>query len=308
MTDSPRVEWKVLALQLFVLPAAIVAACVGVFLLFGSLAGDRKDAREILEEIRRNDVHSVFDKNARWHAARDLPGRIERERDALRLDPSFREALVALFEDTRYPDARMRGWMALSLGKLGDPAAAPAIEKGLSDAGEEAALTRYTCAWALGALQAAGSVPALAPLLDDPDPSVRQMTAYALGAIGTPAAATALAKALTDERPAVRWTAAVWLGRRRDPAALSVLRTLLAPGPGDPRPEPDRDQILEQAARAAGALGDPSLKAALESLAADPSPRVALAAQEALIAYGDPSRTLVLPPPAAPGSLSSPVR
>ena len=297
---EPGVTWRALALQLFVLPAVIVAACVGVFLLFGSLTDEGKNAKHLLEEIRHADRGMPWDRNARWYAALELPRRIAKERETLRRDPGFCRDLIGLFEDTRYPDPEMRAWMAIAMGKLGDPQAIPVLVQGLSEEGEESKRIRYACAWALGALQAHQAVPGLSALLEDPLPPVRKMAAYALGALGDPPALAALWKALEDPVPEVRWTAAIWLGRRGDPAAAPTLSTLLDPKAAASLPPAERETLLAQAAKAAGVLRDPALKPLVEALARDASPAVRMAAREALITYEHPERAAALPAPAMP--------
>ncbi len=297
---EPGVSWRGLALQLFVLPAVIVAACVGVFLLFGSLTDEGKDAKAVLEEIRRADRGMPWDRNARWYAALELPQRIARERESLRRDPAFCRDLIDLFEDANAPDPEMRAWMAIALGKLGDPQAIPVLVQGLSEEGETRKRVRYACAWALGALQARQAVPALSALSADPFPPVRKMAAYALGAVGDPPALAALRKALEDPVPEVRWTAAMWLGRRGDPSAVPVLASLLDPKTAATLPPAEREALVAQAAKAAGVLRDPALKPLVEALARDASPAARLAAQEALIAYEHPERAAGLPTPGMP--------
>ncbi len=289
-------SWRALALQLFMLPMAIVAACVGIFLLFGSLADEDRDARTLLAEIRRHDGGSVLqvgDRNARWNAARFLPESVVRERESLRQDPSFCRGLIELYEDPRYPDAAIRAVLASAMGQLGDPQAIPVLVRGLSRTAEEERHERFACAWALGALQAREGVPALAALLQDPSSSLRKIAAYALGAIGDPEARRALGTALEDADAPVRWTAAVCLASRGDASGSAVLTFFLdrkaVESSTQILPE-ERETVLAESARAAGALGTPEFKAALERLSRDPSAKVSLAARQALIAAGKSHR------------------
>ena len=282
---APRVEWKVLALQLFVLPAGIVGICVGIFLLFGSLADDAKDSRALLSEMRGSGSSWPWDSNARWHAAWLLPDAIAKDRERLRADPAFARSLTELLEAADSPD-EIRASMAHALGVLGDPGAVPALLRGLSAAGEERARTRFACAQSLGTLQAREAVGPLSALLEDPVPTVREMAVSALGAIGGPEAERTLLAALENSDPGVRWHAALRLGLDGNRAALPVLSSLLDRKNLEGIPAEKRTGVLASAARAAGALRDPGLKPALEALRGDPEAPVRMAAEEALQAYG----------------------
>ena len=301
--DSPSgpggVEWRVLALQLFVVPGALVAACAGIFWSFGRMGEDGQDARDLLAEIRRSDGGLVFDKNARWYAARRLGSQVIAERDLLAKDPRFCQDLIEAFENRSYPDPQMRAWLAIGLGKLGNPQAIPALERGLGENGKDGTdLVRYASAWALGALGDPAAAPAIVPLLADPSPSVRKVAAYSLGALG---AREPLRSALADGVLEVRWTAAVWLARLGDAEAAPALKGLLDRKAFQGLDEPQAAFLLEHAARAAGRLRDPSLREALIRLGADPAASVRMAASEALSAYDRPAQPLPLPP--VPGPL-----
>ena len=105
--------------------------------------------------------------------------------------------LIRLLGD---PEARVRRRAALSLGRVGLPAAVEPLTK----------------------------------LLADEEPDVRQMSAFALGLIGSPAARSALLTALRDADPRVQGRAAEALGilgDRADADAVSAMvRTHVAGG------------------------------------------------------------------------------
>ncbi|GEM_PF-4214592 len=307
MTESNKVEWKVLAFQLFLLPMAIVAVCAGIFLLFGRLAGEKKDARTLLAEVRKHAGYrslEAWEYNPCWNAARELSLAIRQEntKAALRTDPSFGKELVAVFEDPRIQD-EVRAWAALALGELGSPEGTGALMRGLANGSEDRRSSRYACAWALGASGAHEAVGPLAALLDNPSPSLRKISAYALGAIGDEAALKALPKALSDEAPEVKWTAALWLGCRRQASAAGVLgrfldRATVEAAFQDKGGEQTRETVLAGSAKAAGMLRDPSLRPALETLARDPNQTTSMAAKQALLAWDHPE--LEQPLPTAP--------
>ncbi len=304
MTEpAPKVEWKVLGFQLFLLPLFIVAVCGGIFLLFGMLAGEKKDAHALLAEVKRHAGYrsslEAWESNPCWHAAQQLSGAIREEKPALLADAAFRKDLVALFGDPRLQDD-VRAWAAMALGELGIPEGTQALMQGLADGSEEHRASRYACAWALGVSGAHEAVPALAGLLDNPSPALRKMCAHALGVIGDEAALKALPKALADEAPEVKFTAAIWLGSRRQAGAAGVLGTFLNRAavetafPGKDR-EQERETVLADAARAAGALRAPALRPALETLAQDSNAATAMAAKQALLAWDHPEKVQPLP-------------
>ena len=63
--EVPQSTW-VLVGQFFVVPVVIVALCVGIFILFGLITGDARNARDYLEEVRAGKG------NRRWQAAFEL--------------------------------------------------------------------------------------------------------------------------------------------------------------------------------------------------------------------------------------------
>jgi HEAT repeat protein len=108
-------------------------------------------------------------------------------------------------------------WVAISLGRLGDRRAVPALlrtlEKGPRD-------SRMGVIVALGRLRAKEAVPPLLRLLNS-DSVYRCQAVEALGSIGDPRAAPALVKALKDKDASVATAAAEALERIGDPRALS---------------------------------------------------------------------------------------
>jgi protein-S-isoprenylcysteine O-methyltransferase Ste14 len=94
------------------------------------------------------------------------------------------------------------------------------------------------------------AVDPLIALLEDPDPSLRQIAASTLGRIGSPRAVDALIKSLKDKNSNVRWDAASALGKIRAEKAVGQLITMLKDESGP---------VFYQAATSLGRIG--SLKA-----------------------------------------------
>lgn len=120
------------------------------------------------------------------------------------------------------------------------------------------------------------AVPALAPLLSDPDHDLRKFVVDALGNIEDPAVPALLRTALDDPEENVSAAAAEFVGRRRDTAAVPALLRRLG----------DRGGWLTFAClRALGEIGDPAAAPAVSALLREPGLRKA--ALEALGTVGD---------------------
>ena len=272
-----------LVLQFFIFPMAIVAVCVAVFVIFGMIAAEGKGAREYLAEVRSGSA------NRRWQAAFELSKVLQARKDPALADPAFASELASVFEQSASDDPRVRRYLALALGRLGSGRAVPVLLQAARPAGGGTPAdpeTQIYAVWALGAIGDPSGLPVLLELARADDAGVRKAAVYALGAFGDEASSAALAAALSDPAEDVRWNAALALARRRDPRAAPVLlqmmdRAHLATVP-DLTPD-QREDAVEQAAAAAGSIGDPALRRALEGLRdADPSPKVKEAARRAL--------------------------
>ena len=100
------------------------------------------------------------------------------------------------------------------------------VKLGLADADRS---IRRRAALAAGRIGDPAAIPALVPLLQDAEMEVRQMTAFALGLIGDPLAVEPLLAALKDPEPVVRGRAAEALGQIGDVrAAPAVAQMVLA--------------------------------------------------------------------------------
>jgi HEAT repeat protein len=287
--EGERQSTPFLVLQFFVFPMAIVAACVAVFVVFGLIATEGRGARDYLAEIRSGSA------NRRWQAAFELSKLLQARRDPALSDPRFVAELVALFEESRSDDPRVRRYLALALGRLGDAGAVPALLAALDeiDTGDTSAAdpeTQVYVVWALGAIGDAKALPALLRLAGSDDRGLRKTAVHALGVFPGQETRAALARALEDGADDVRWNAALALARRGDAGAVPVLLQMMdrarLSGVEGLTPAQEEEALIE-AVRASGRLADRSLTPALERLRDhDPSLRVRDAAREALAGKG----------------------
>jgi HEAT repeat protein len=278
--EAPRQGTPFLVLQFFVFPMSIVAVCVLVFVVFGLIAAEGKGARAYLDEVRTGSA------NRRWQAAFELSKVLQAGKDPALREAAFVDELVRTFQDSTRDDPRVRRYLALALGRLGDRRAVPALREAARGGEGADAEAQVYAVWALGALADAAAVPDLLALARGGDPGLRKAAVHALGAFSDAQSAEALAAAAGDEVTDVRWNAGLALGRRGDPRATPVLAQMLdrarLAGVAGISAEQQEAALLE-ACRVAASLPGDSLRPALESLrAADPSPRGRAAARAAL--------------------------
>ena len=270
-----------LVLQFFIFPLSIVAVCVAVFVVFGMIASEDKGAREHLADVRTGGA------NRRWQAAFELAKVLQAGKDPALKDPAFTGEVTKVFEEASADDPRVRRYLALALGRIGDRRAVPALLKAVDDAATDGSHadpeTQVYAVWALGVIGDAQAVPRLVALARSDDAGLRKAAVHALGAFpASEAAREALVAALSDPVTDVGWNAGVALARRRDPAAAPVLlammdRSQLANVPG--LTDEQRAQAMVQAVEAAAVLHDPRLDEAIRRLRdGDPDLKVRQAA------------------------------
>ena len=216
-----------LLVQFFLIPAFVVGVAVFVFWLFGAIAVDRKNAVELLSDVRTGS------RNQRWQSAFELTKKLPAMTDP-KERAAFSAAALRAFEGAENDDPRVRRYLTLVLGRLGDPRAVPLLEKALGDKDPE---TRLYALWALALIGNPSSAVRVRPLLESEDAGIRKTAAYAAGRMEDGEAVPALRKLLGDSVTDVRWNAALALATLDDPAGRDVLlgmcdRTRLRTTPG----------------------------------------------------------------------------
>src|SRR4029079_2649712 len=117
---------SLLVAQFFLFPLIIIAICVGIFLLFGYLTYEQRGPIEYLTDIQPGSG------STRWLAAVELSNQIS-SNPKLK-DSAFVDRVIAIYNNAKDDDARVRRFLAMSLGKLGNNRAVPALVQGLAEA------------------------------------------------------------------------------------------------------------------------------------------------------------------------------
>ena len=272
--DIPKESPRTILMQFVVFPLGIVVVAVAIFLLFGKLASEEHAIPDYLNDIRSGSSHE------RWQAAYQLSKSLKR--GEAKEYPNLEEQVASIYVAAKHDDPRIRRYLSMVLGNLGDRRATPLLIDALKEPDVE---TRIYALLALGELRDPAAVPAIIAAASDEEKDVRKTALYTLGAMGDARAVPLLVQALEDPTPDVRFNAAVALSRFGDKRAMPVLREML-----------DRERLQRVAAMredqkedamivaisAYARLGGAEARPDLERLTHDPSLRVQDAAREAL--------------------------
>lgn len=240
LTDLPPVEAPSAGfiVQLFVIPAVVVAVVIVVWLLFGKLAGGERDAMEYVRLLRSPSAH--------WRAAYELASLIQND-PKLAGDPKLLGELTDLLahdlEQDQSPE--LTQYVALTLGAFQtldaqrndgrkvDPLAVLAqalAPKHPAEVRRAAAISlAKQAARVEGQIDNPAAIAALGQASDDSDPELRQFAVYALGFFGGEKPPQFLRERLKDPDCFVRYNAAIALGRRGDDQARGNFREMLSP-------------------------------------------------------------------------------
>jgi len=278
-TDVPKESPRTILFQFVVFPLGVVAIAVLIFFLFGKLATDEQGIPDYINAIRSGSSHE------RWQAAYQLSKSLKR--GEARRYPNLEHDVATLYANSKSDDPRIRRYLGMVLGQLGDRRATPLLLDGLNDRDADNRIYALT---ALGELRDPAAVPRIAKAVTDDDKDVRATAYYTLGVIGGPNVLPVLANGLQEEAPDVRWNAAIALARLGDPRALGTLREVLdrsrlnnVTGMREDQKEDAMIVAMSAYAKLAGKDAGPDLQ---RLAASDPSLRVRAAAKQALTQIG----------------------
>jgi len=273
--DIPKESPRTILFQFVVFPLGIVAVAVGIFFLFGKLASDEQTIPDYLNEVKSGG------RRERWQAAYQLSQLINV--GEAKKYPNLVNDIAKIYVDAKTDDPRIRQYLSMVLGNLGDRRATPLLVQALGDPTQE---TRIYAALALGRMRDPDAVLPLLKTFSSDERDVRKAAAYALGEIGDRRAVEPVVSALDDPTADVRFNAAIALARLGDARAIGVLREMLDRSRLDRvqgmRPE-QKEQTILAAIPAVKKIAPEEAARLLAPLAqSDPSLAVRSAAKEAL--------------------------
>lgn len=274
-SDIPKESPRAILFQFVLFPLGIVGIAVAIFFLFGRMASDEQTIPDYLNEVRSGG------RRERWQAAYQLSQLINV--GEAKKYPNLVNDVIRVYDEAKNDDPRIRQYLSMVLGNLGDRRATPLLIEALNDRAPE---TRIYAALALGRLKDPASVEPLLKAFNSDERDVRKAAAYALGEIRDPRALPALAGALEDPIADVRFNAAIALARFGDTRSIGVLREMLDRSRLDriPGMRPDqKEATLLAAIPALVRIAPEEAEAILRPIAkSDPSMQVRSAATEAL--------------------------
>ena len=290
----------VLAVQFFLIPLAVVGMVVLVYGGFRMLLTSERTPEEFLSDVQSGG------RNRRWPAAYEL-SRLMADPDVETQHPTLGSSLVQAFVNSEGDDPRVRRYLALAVGRLGNPPseAVPALVSGLDDSDTD---TKISVIWALASLGAQSVRGDIEEMYRSDDAGVRKMAVYALGGLGA-GDPSVLRTALEDPVPDVQWNAAVALARLGESDGVRVLarmldreyveRTVTRVPTLDATLDPV-SEVMMSGLQAVGALRAADLKAKVTELSQDD---VSLSVREAAMR----TLTLIGPVGMEPSGLETPV-
>ena len=235
--------------QLFVIPAVIVAAVVGIYLLFGRLATGELDWRQQVENVRSQNPH------VRWPGALSLAQMLDADAGSDGRQPLAESGdrhgpqRVVCRNACDYPaerrdERRQIEFLTKALGRLDAPDIVFPVLLDAAESDSDRELRKHALtavAMSAGSALEGGTpytdqtlVERVARLSSNDDPLVRHQAAFILGLLQSPAASERLQNLLQDSDQMTRVNAAIGLARHDSTAGWSAFEEVLADAVADP--------------------------------------------------------------------------
>ena len=267
---------KVFVHSFFIIPFLIAVFCVLLFTGIHLLTQEKKSVYDYLEDVKTGGL------TKRWQGAFELSKIVANPRHVPK-EERFINELTKIFEQSRHDDNRVRQYLALAMGRTGNPVFTDIIIKGLSDEKEESVAALI---YALGMLKDGKAAESVTAYADHPNARIRSVAVVALGALGSPDSIQILKNKLGDSEPNVQWGAAISLAQMGDPSGKEIIRQLMDRRYLTRFPEIDANEtnhLMMAAIEASSILKDENLMDQIKNLSVtDQNMKVRSAALECL--------------------------
>jgi HEAT repeat protein len=258
--------------QLFVVPGLIVAAIVGVWLLFGKLASAEQDWQALVADMKSSNEHR------RGRGAMGLAQALAIDQNSkvqgprLTTNPQVAQELSAFLADTLKSSSQQpavidqQAFLTRTLGMLDVPEAVlPVLREAMKENHDREVRKNAVAAVATIAFRAdargepltdAGTLEELSNVSRDSDPLLRSLSAMSLGFFPLELADQSLTVLLADADANTRTNAAVAFTRHKSLKALPVLREVLKSAAALKQAQPSGDAAPIAATNALKAIRD----------------------------------------------------
>ena len=265
-TDVSESPYRSLLVPLLVVPSLIVMVLVGIFALFGAIAGEPPSPQENIDTLLNGG------RNERDQAAFALMRQVleevganpEGDAGSWDIEPDLAASVRGAWEELAAQELESDDDVPITLAltvlvaKLGDPEAVSMLadltrlSEGVDPDGEG----RFLAAAALGGLNADGQLSeesqrvargALVNLLSVPDPGLRQAAAIGLQSLPGEETLTALGELLADRSVELRLQAAISLADLGDSRGAGVLFEMIQRAPYEDERARDRQKWSKEA-------------------------------------------------------------
>lgn len=239
-------------MQLFLVPAVIVAAVIGIWALFGQLSASEQDWRQLVAELRSNNEHR------RWRGANGLAQMLRADFEMgekgqnlaanQQIATELTELMAELLADPARSEEQIRqqSFVATTLGWLDVYETTLPVLISATKSDQEL-IVRADALRALAIMAARASehgepvdrkdvINCVAEASQDRESLIRQVSAFAMGFLSGDVIEQQLRVLLEDGDSATRLNAAIALARRQNAEGIDVFLATLetAPQPVDP--------------------------------------------------------------------------
>jgi HEAT repeat protein len=208
---------SVIVHSFFVIPFLIAVFCILLFAGVHMLTREKRNAADYLKDVKSGGA------TKRWQSAFELSRMLANPR-TVPTESEFSTELIKAFQDSANDDPRVRQYLALAMGRTGNPLYAATLVDALSGAREE---TLSMLIYALGMLKEQSAAKSLYKYATHEQARIRSITVAAIGNLGESESLPVLKKALADSEPNVQWGAAISLAKLGDASGKNVLERLL---------------------------------------------------------------------------------